>query len=60
MSLTVNEKEDVHMTVSIELERMFDILTNVYHKPHLAEHSQHLVEIELQMKANWELFKLPG
>ncbi|MBK7394188.1 MAG: hypothetical protein IPI64_12970 [Chloracidobacterium sp.] len=59
MALTQDEKDDVYMTVSIELVRMFDILTNTFAKPHQKEKAQLIVEIEKDLREKWEIFKLP-
>ncbi|MEQ1643464.1 MAG: hypothetical protein ABL959_08495 [Pyrinomonadaceae bacterium] len=59
MALTQSEKDDVYVTVSIELVRMFDILANTYSRPGQAEKAQLIVEIEKDIRENWEIFKLP-
>lgn len=59
MPLTQFEKDDVYMTVSIELVRMFDILNNSYIRPHEIEKAQLIADIEKDLRANWEIFKLP-
>lgn len=59
MALTQEEKEDVYLNVSIELVKMFDVLTNVYTKPGEAEQAQLVAEIEIDIRKGWEHFKLP-
>lgn len=59
MALTQDEKDDVYVTVSIELVKMFDKLSNTYFRPHETEKAQLIAEIEKDLRANWEIFKLP-
>ena len=59
MALTQDEKDDVYMTVSIELVRMFEILTNCYSKPHQTEKAELIADIETSLRKDWEIFKLP-
>jgi len=60
MALTQDEKDDVYLTVSLELMKMFDLLSNLYHKPHLNERSRLIAEIEKNLTEKLENFKLPG
>ena len=46
MVLTQEEKDDVYITVSIELVKMFDILNNVYSRPGDKEPPQRLGDIQ--------------
>ena len=59
MPLTQLEKDDVYVTVSIELVKMFDILTNVYIKPDQTREAQLIANIEIDIRKGWEHFKLP-
>ncbi|MBK7393875.1 MAG: hypothetical protein IPI64_11355 [Chloracidobacterium sp.] len=59
MALNQDQKDDVYMTVSIELVRMFDILLSTYDKPSHTEQLQLITEIEKDLRENWEIFKLP-
>ena len=59
MPLTQLEKDDVYVTVSIELMKMFDILTNVYIKPDQTREAQLIANIEIDIRKGWEHFKLP-
>lgn len=59
MPLTQIEKDDVYVTVSIELMKMFDILTNVYIKPDQTREAQLIANIEIDIRKGWEHFKLP-
>lgn len=59
MQLTQLEKDDVYVTVSIELMKMFDILTNVYIKPDQTREAQLIANIEIDIRKGWEHFKLP-
>jgi hypothetical protein len=59
MALTQDEKDEVYLTVSVELIKMFDILTNHYHKPDQTEQAQLIKEIEDSLRENWDHFKLP-
>ena len=57
--MTQGEKNDVYMTVSIELVKMFDILTNVYVKPDQTKEAQLIADIEIDIRKGWKHFKLP-
>lgn len=59
MALNQDQKDDVYMTVSIELVRMFDILLSTYDKPSQTEQLQLITDIEKDLRENWEIFKLP-
>lgn len=59
MTLSQGEKDDVYMTVSIELVNMFDILTNIYVKPHQTREAQLIADIKTDIRKGWEHFKLP-
>ena len=60
MNLTQDQKDEVYMTVSIELVRMFDILASTYDKPGNTEQLQLITDIEKDLRENWEILKLPG
>ena len=60
MVLTQEEKDDISITVSIELVKMFDILANSYSRPDQAEEAQLIADIETSLRKDWEIFKLPG
>ncbi|MBP6002932.1 MAG: hypothetical protein KA746_05810 [Pyrinomonadaceae bacterium] len=60
MPLTQIEKDDVYLTVSIELVKMFDILNNAYVRPELKGKAKLVAEIEQSLRKDWEIFKLPG
>lgn len=60
MPLTQVEKDDVYLTVSIELVKMFDILNNAYVRPELKGKAKLVAEIEQSLRKDWEIFKLPG
>ncbi len=59
MALTKREKDDVYMTVAIEMGRMFDILTNVYTKPDQTREAKLIAKIEIDIRKGWDHFKLP-
>lgn len=59
MVLTQAEKDDVYMTVAVELIKMFDILTNSYSKPDQTEQAQLIKDLEISLRKDWEIFKLP-
>ncbi len=60
MVLTQEEKDDIYITVSIELVRMFDILNNVYSRPEHKEKAQLINDLETSLRKDWEIFKLPA
>ena len=60
MVLTQEEKDDIYITVSIELVKMFDILNNVYSRPGDKEKAQLINDLETSLRKDWEIFKLPG
>ena len=60
MALTQIEKDDVYITVSIELVKMFDVLTNAYSRPESKEKAQLIIDIEKSLRKDWEHFKLPA
>ena len=60
MALTQKEKGDVYMTVSIELVKMFDILTNTYSRPEQKDEAQLIADLEMSLRKDWEIFKLPA
>ncbi len=59
MALTQQEREDVYLTVSAQLVKMFDILANVYFKPQNSERAQLVKDIEIEMRKCLEHFKMP-
>ena len=60
MALTEEEKDDVYLTVSIELVKMLDIFHNTYSRPDLKEQAQLVTELETSLRKDWEIFKLPA
>lgn len=60
MPLTQDEKDDVYVTVSIELVKMFDILANLYIRPDQTDKAQLIADIETSVRAKWEYFKMPS
>lgn len=60
MTLTQEEKDEVYMTVSIELVRMFDILNNAYSRRDQKDKALLILEIEDSLRRDWEHFKLPN
>lgn len=60
MALIQEEKDDVYLTVSIELVKMFDILNNHYARPEQKEKVQLVADIEASLRKDREIFKLPG
>ncbi|MBP6004569.1 MAG: hypothetical protein KA746_14135 [Pyrinomonadaceae bacterium] len=58
MAITQAEKDDVYLTVSIELVKMFDILSNHYARPELREKAHLVAHIEESQRKNWEIFTL--
>ena len=59
MSLDLDVTDDVYSTVSIELSKMFDMLSYNYPKAEQAEHAKLMAEIEISIRDGWEHFKLP-
>ena len=60
MALTDKEKVGVCQTVSIELERMFEVLANTYSRPDETDEAKLIIDIEKSLKKYWELFQLPA
>ena len=58
MALTKKEKVGVCQTVSIELERMFEVLGNTYSRPHEIDEAKLIVIIEKSIRKDWEIFQL--
>ena len=58
MALTKKEKVGVCQTVSIELERMFEVLENTYSRPNEIDEAKLIVIIEKSIRKDWEIFKL--
>ena len=58
MALTKKEKVGVCQTVSIELERMFEVLENTYSRPNEIDEAKLIVIIEKSIREDWEIFKL--
>ena len=57
MALTQDEQDDVYATVSVQLIKMFDILSNVYYKTEQVEQAQLIKDIEKSLRKDWERFK---
>ena len=51
MSASRAVKEDVFLTVAIEMERLFSVVSNHYDKPQYQEHFQLAAAIETELKA---------
>jgi hypothetical protein len=51
------DRDDVLITVSIEMERMFTILTNYYSRPGDRIHARYLEQIEAELKKAFESVK---
>ena len=57
MQIEQSVKDDVFTSASIELERLFTVLVNLYNKPEHQEHARLLPEIETTFKATLETLK---
>ena len=58
MAITQAEKDDVCLTVSVELVKMFDIFNNRYARPELREKAHLVAYIEESQRKDREILKL--
>lgn len=59
MPLTDEEKDDLYMTVSIEMVRMFDVLTHLTMTRYGKDELKFINQIEQDIRNGWPEFRLP-